>query len=466
MSSLDSPSISDNSVHLLVLVHGMWGNPSHLAEMERIVKEVQPELHILLAETNKEDSTYDGIDWGGERVAQEIVQEIAHLRSQGKCVRHFSITGYSLGGLVSRYVVGILSQRGLFSADSPDFMIPVNFNTIATPHFGLVEYDSVFDAIKRKLGPKLLSKTGEQFFCVDKWGKSGRPLLDVMSDPNLIFFQTLNRFKHVRIYANAVNDLTVPYVTAAIETEDPFVEYEKNGLELDFQPEHYPILASYSLPSSPPPKPHSKSLSSLWSRSNKSGSTSTSTSIPLVISSENADHKPIIQKKTPILPPFLEFRFPLNILLYASMPLLIPSVLTLALVRLSLASRSSKARITLLEKEDESGQRSLAQALADLERQVEGAVADFIDNSDPSPTLVVPQLHRSAHPILSPLQKTICARLNSIPHLQKERAFISGMRNAHSTIISREPKVWDKNGVGLGVLRHWAGSLLLQVEDS
>ncbi|KAJ3987583.1 DUF676-domain-containing protein [Lentinula detonsa] len=445
MSSLDSSSISNNSVHLLVLVHGMWGNPSHLAEMERIVKEVQPELHILLAETNKEDSTYDGIDWGGERVAQEIIQEIAHLRSQGKCVRHFSITGYSLGGLVSRYVVGILSRRGLFSVDSPDYMIPVNFNTIATPHFGLVEYDSLFDAIKRKLGPKLLSRTGEQFFCVDKWGKSGRPLLDVMSDPNLIFFQTLTRFEHVRIYANAINDLTVPYVTAAIETEDPFVEYEKNGLEVDFQPGHYPMLASYSLPSSPPPKPQSKTLSSLWSRS---------------------DHKPIIQKKTPVLPPFLEFRFPLNILLYASMPLLIPSVLTLALVRLSLASRSSKARITLLEKEDESGQRSLAQALADLERQVEGAVADFIDNSDPSPTLVVPQLHRSAHPILSPLQKTICARLNSIPHLQKERAFISGMRNAHSTIISREPKVWDKNGVGLGVLRHWAGSLLLQVEES
>lgn len=66
-------------VHLLVLVHGMWGNPGHLAEMARIIRETKEEagpdgtkLHVLLAETNREDSTYDGIDWGAERVAEEV----------------------------------------------------------------------------------------------------------------------------------------------------------------------------------------------------------------------------------------------------------------------------------------------------------------------------------------------------------------------------------------------------------
>jgi len=53
------------TVHLLVLVHGMWGVPSHLQELHRIIKEKQAEpgieLHAMLAETNKEDSTYDGI---------------------------------------------------------------------------------------------------------------------------------------------------------------------------------------------------------------------------------------------------------------------------------------------------------------------------------------------------------------------------------------------------------------------
>lgn len=67
-------------IHLLVLIHGMWGNPGHLAELARIARETHStasdgtKLHVLLAEANREDSTYDGIDWGGERVADEVRQ--------------------------------------------------------------------------------------------------------------------------------------------------------------------------------------------------------------------------------------------------------------------------------------------------------------------------------------------------------------------------------------------------------
>ena len=69
-------------IHLLVLIHGMWGNPAHLAHMDKIIREVKgntqntisdgPELAVLVARTNSDESTYDGIDWGGERVAQEV----------------------------------------------------------------------------------------------------------------------------------------------------------------------------------------------------------------------------------------------------------------------------------------------------------------------------------------------------------------------------------------------------------
>lgn len=67
------------NIHLLVLVHGMWGNPEHLSELARIARETFSEpssdgtsLHVMLAETIQEDSTYDGVDWGGERVAKEV----------------------------------------------------------------------------------------------------------------------------------------------------------------------------------------------------------------------------------------------------------------------------------------------------------------------------------------------------------------------------------------------------------
>lgn len=67
-------------LHLLVAVHGMWGEPSHLAEVARIIREKFPvdidsdgiRLQVLVAETNTASSTYDGVDWGGERVADEV----------------------------------------------------------------------------------------------------------------------------------------------------------------------------------------------------------------------------------------------------------------------------------------------------------------------------------------------------------------------------------------------------------
>lgn len=126
------------NVHLLVLIHGMWGTPQNLASMHRIMKEtrleasVEPDgttLHIMLPETNQAESTYDGIDWGGERVAAEvsisthrclmtffliaflqIYQKIEELESEGKTVTCFSVTGYSMGGLLARYLVGCVSS--------------------------------------------------------------------------------------------------------------------------------------------------------------------------------------------------------------------------------------------------------------------------------------------------------------------------------------------------------------------
>jgi Putative serine esterase (DUF676) len=111
----------------------------------------------------------------------------------------------------------VLYHKGFF-----ENVTPVNFNTIATPHAGLPRYPSFYSSASTLLGPKLLSRTGEQFFCVDKWSPKGRPLLIVMADPgeiqyyyNLdfitnsswlldeIFYKSLSKFQHIRIYANA-----------------------------------------------------------------------------------------------------------------------------------------------------------------------------------------------------------------------------------------------------------------------
>ncbi|ESK84109.1 lipid particle protein [Moniliophthora roreri MCA 2997] len=429
-----------DSVHLLTLVHGMWGNPSHLRELERTIKEREVTdipLHVIVARTNAEDSTYDGIDWGGERVAKEVIDEVEQLQSDGKKVVKFSITGYSLGGLVSRYVVGILYQKGFFKD-----VAPVNFNTIATPHLGLPRYPSILSSLYSTLGPKLLSRTGEQFYCVDKWSNTGKPLLEVMADPEFVFYKALASFQHARIYANAIYDTTVPYVTAAIETEDPFADHAKNGIEIKLDENYKPIIKSYSLPPVPPaPTPKPVILSPSWFQQRKN--------------------------KKPSLPPFLKFRFPLNIVFYAMLPILIPVILALTVIRLSRDARSSRARIKELEKDATHGQ-SLARVLAQLEREVEGAVVELMDEAGSGSTSTLQGTEisikvgkKSKEPAaLSPLQHKIAEQLNTLP-LKKELAFIDGVFNSHGTIIMRDVKRFPFQIAGEGVVRHWADSLII-----
>ncbi|KAG6864623.1 hypothetical protein C0991_008244 [Blastosporella zonata] len=430
----------------------MWGSPTHLAEVKRIITETYAsssdgiELEVLLAETNAENSTYDGIDWGGERVAQEVVDKVAELEKDGRTVSKFSVTGYSLGGLIARYVIGILYQKGFFND-----VVPVNFNTLATPHIGLPRYPSFFSFVTSSLGPKLLSRTGEQFYLVDKWSSSGRPLIEVMADPDRIFYQALQSFQEIRIYANAVQDLTVPYVTSAIETEDPFALHETNGIDIQFDEEYSSLIKSFEVPAVPP----------------------TSTSKPLMLSPEWF-------RTRRFLPPVLQLRFPLNLVIYTFLPVLIPVFVSLVAVRLSLATRSSRARIRLLE-EDKSNSQKLIDILAELEGNVEHAVVDLIDNpADPqsidgahdlesvSPTASDSitktkkdiEKAEKEQPILTPVQVKAAGWLNGLP-LKKELAFFPDVRNAHGMIICRNVKLFDIHRRGEAILRHWAASFVL-----
>jgi len=369
------------------------------------------------------------VDWGGERVAKEVVDTVKELESGGDHVVRFSATGYSLGGLIARYCIGVLHQQGFF-----DNVEPLNFNTIATPHCGLPRYPSFFSSVASLLGPKLLSRTGEQFYCVDKWSPKGEPLLAVMANPDRIFYQALAKFKHIRIYANAINDITVPYVTAAIETKDPFAELETNGVEIDFYEKYSPLIQNYSVPEVPPPRPPKPTvLTRDWFKS----------------------MKPSI----PVMPPFLQFRFPLNFVLYSLLPILVPMFVSLAILRFMRASRTSRVRIKELEREAHSGGRqTLMHVFAELEREVEGAMVDLIDNPDPTSSYQ-PEVSKQ-HPIITPNHNRIATWLNSLP-IKKELAFFPTVRNSHAMIVCRDVKRFDIHRLGEGVVRHWAQSLIL-----
>ncbi|TKA21775.1 hypothetical protein B0A50_08696 [Salinomyces thailandicus] len=130
----------------------LWGNPSHMLALQAALRKQHrgEDLQILITDSNAHAKTYDGIAIGGERATYEIEQCIRHLRREGMHVKQFSIIGYSMGGLIARYAIGLLYQNGFF-----DGVEPVNFTTFATPHLGasvtVLGEDGVGDDMKQKL---------------------------------------------------------------------------------------------------------------------------------------------------------------------------------------------------------------------------------------------------------------------------------------------------------------------------
>ena len=236
------------ATHLCVLVHGLWGNPIHLNHLRETLQAHNPEgeLHILVAQSNANNFTYDGIEVGGERITNEIEQKIRELERDAPKVKKISIVGYSLGGLVARYAIGLLYKSGIF-----DDIEPVNFTTFATPHLGVRTPALGYRAYMwNVMGAKTLSTSGQQMFLIDDFRETGRPLLSLMADNNSIFMNGLRIFKNKTLYANTTNDRSVPYYTAGISRTDPFVDLEAVDVHyLPDQPD--PVILDPTQPVSP-----------------------------------------------------------------------------------------------------------------------------------------------------------------------------------------------------------------------
>jgi hypothetical protein len=106
---------------ITLTISRLWGNPEHLKHVSTSLRERFPEekLVILVAKRNAGSFTYDGVDTGGERVASEVEQKLEELAKDGHDITKISFVGYSLGGLVARFAIGLLYSRGVFEAIQP-----------------------------------------------------------------------------------------------------------------------------------------------------------------------------------------------------------------------------------------------------------------------------------------------------------------------------------------------------------
>lgn len=152
------------------------------------------------------------------------------------------MAGYSLGGLVARYALGILYTR-------PDFFqrhMPLNFATMASPWLGSLRYATLFNRLFTIVGSRFISRSGEQLFCVDKeqliarLARKGAWSLMLRGDPSLtrfypsivddVFYKALEQFRRIDVFASAQNDRTVPFPSGAFVETDPFEDWDTSGL--------------------------------------------------------------------------------------------------------------------------------------------------------------------------------------------------------------------------------------------
>lgn len=170
-------------------------------------------------------------------MAQEIEDKLEELARDGQEIKKLSIVGYSLGGLVARYAVGLLQSKGWF-----DKIIPVNFTTFATPHLGVrTPLLGFHNRLWNVLGARTLSMSGRQLFTIDSFRGTGRPLLSVLADPDSIFIRALSRFQNRVLYANVVNDRSAVYYTTAISRIDPFTN--PDAVEINYLKGSKPIIS-------------------------------------------------------------------------------------------------------------------------------------------------------------------------------------------------------------------------------
>lgn len=180
-------------------------------------------LYILCTKRNSGSFTYDGIELGGERMCLEIQEELQAIESRGGKIRKLSVVGYSLGGLVARYAIGLLYAKGVL-----DEVECMSFTAFASPFLGVrTPLQGTANHIWNVLGARTLSTSGRQLFTIDKFRGTGRPLLAILADPDSIFMKGLAKFQRRTLYTNITNDRSAVHYTTGITKTDPYTDLTK-----------------------------------------------------------------------------------------------------------------------------------------------------------------------------------------------------------------------------------------------
>jgi hypothetical protein len=211
---------------------------------------------VVHASVCNEKKTTDGVQCGGERVVEEILEVIREnvvkrqpLETDSVAFRDITISlvGNSLGGLYARYAIAKLTERWNRTAnvgDSTAMHININnrtyrvhyniFCTTATPHLGIAGHTFLPISRTAEIGvAHAMGTTGRDLFRLND-------LLKNMAT-NREYLEPLSRFRKRIAYANAYGtDFPVPAHTAAFLSETS--TYPHHFYDHDNDPDHEEIV--------------------------------------------------------------------------------------------------------------------------------------------------------------------------------------------------------------------------------
>lgn len=213
---------TDESVHLIVFVHGLNGSSADFTSMTREIdaiiatKRPAEKIELRCSSCNTAGfGTYDGIEKGGARLAAELTGMVSTN------VKQFSIVSHSLGGLFSRYALFLLC------ADTSSFLHRVqlcDFVTLASPHLGIRRPQTIWSPISAAFqfgASNLPGFRSAHELCLSERRPAGRPLLYLMATEDA-YLEPLRKFRRRMCYSNIFHDIQVCYSTGAITGSNPY----------------------------------------------------------------------------------------------------------------------------------------------------------------------------------------------------------------------------------------------------
>lgn len=197
--------------HLVVFVHGLFAFPRVWNYSSKLLKEkMGPSALMFISTVNHQvfNGTNDGADQAGTRLAKEVLEVV----SKHKKLEEISFVGMSMGGLISRYAIGVLyrEEDGTIAG-----LKPYAYASFASPHLGA--RGQVSRVIEHGLSHLPYFKGScDQFFMRDIQSESGVPLLVEMTMPEYKFYKGFALFKKRVLYSNVMNDHRTAFQSGAM----------------------------------------------------------------------------------------------------------------------------------------------------------------------------------------------------------------------------------------------------------